>query len=359
MNELLQNSIAFDIVIGIIIFIGVLIIGLIVQRFLKKRLLKLASKTKIKTDDVLIEKALPWISWLFILIAARIAIGYTLDFSVIPEYVDKIFYSVLTVFILFFSVHISRMLIELFNRLYSKKKDISVKNPLLPLFTNLAKAAIAIIGFLIILSIWGVKIGPFLGALGIVGLAISLAVQDSLKDLFGGISLILDKTLKVGDMIQLDDGTSGIVYDMSLRSSKIRTWDNESIIFPNSILANSKIHNVEGPNPPVRAVIPFSVAYGSDVDKVEKVVLDSIKKVKNCLDDPAPSVTFDSFGDFSLNFNAKFWVPNRGLRYEAGLEARKLIYEALNKNNITIPFPTHVLYIKEEGSKSTKKKKTN
>lgn len=349
------TGVAQEVVISCIIFLLVLAGGYIIGRFLKKRLLALAKKTKTKADDVFVEKAYPWLNWIFFIVAARIAIGYVLNFETLPAFVDSIFYSLLTVIIILFSVHVVRLLIELLNAFIAKEKGITVKNPLLPLFKSVARVAIFIIGFLIVLGIWGINLGPFLGGLGIAGLAVSFAVKDSLQNVFGGISLILDKTMKVGDRIQLDDGTTGIVHDMTLRSSKIRTWDNETIIIPNGILANSRVQNIEGPDPKVRAVVPFSVAYGSNVRQVKDVVLKTIKKIKDCLDDPEPYVTFDAMADSSLNFSARFWVANPNLRYGASLQAREMIYDALNKNNINIPFPTHTIYMKNADTGKEKK----
>jgi len=344
-----------EIIINAIIFILILFCGFIIGRFVKKRLMKFAEKTKTKADDIFVEKAFPWLNWLFLLVAGRIAIGFALNFKTLPSYVDSIFYTFLTVLILFFSVHLIRFLIGVLNRVIAKEKGITVKNPLLPLFNSITRVAIYVVGFLVILGIWGINIGPFLGGLGIAGLAISFAVKDSLQNVFGGVSLILDNTMKVGDRIKLDDGTSGIVHDMTLRSSKIRTWDNEIIVIPNGILANSRIQNIEAPDPKVRAVIPFSVAYGSDIKKVKDLVFKTIKKVENCLDEPEPSVTFDEMADFSLNFSAKFWVARPNLRYAASLQAREMIYNVLNKNGISIPFPTHTIYV--ENADARKKEK--
>jgi MscS family membrane protein len=174
--------------------------------------------------------------------------------------------------------------------------------------------------------------------IGIAGIIAGFAVKDSLENIFGGVSLILDKTLKVGDRVELSDGTSGIVIDMSLRSTRIRVWDNESVIVPNGSLANSKIQNIGLLHSSVRCVVSFSVAYGADIDKVKKIVLKEIKGIKEVLKEPSPSVVFLDFGDIDLKLNANFWVDSPPKRYSTKLLVRELIYKALKKNKIKMGY---------------------
>ena len=114
------------------------------------------------------------------------------------------------------------------------------------------------------LSVWGVEIVPLLGALGIAGLAVALALQPVLSNVFSGASIVLDKSVRVGDLVYLNQETKGKIVKVGMRSTKILTFDNEIIIVPNSKLADSMIQNVAQPNPKSRVVVPFSVAYGSN-----------------------------------------------------------------------------------------------
>ena len=179
------------------------------------------------------------------------------------------------------------------------------------------------------------------------GLAIGFAVQDSLSNIFGGISLLLDKAVKVGDFVQLDSGESGEVIDVGLRSTKVKNWDNEVMIIPNGSLANSKFVNWKLPDLRARVVVPFGVEYGSDVKKVKKVVMDVIKKHKVILKDPEPAVRFLEMGDSSLKFSAFVWVDNISDKYGTKMILVEEIYDALNKNKIGIPFPTRTIYMKK------------
>jgi len=198
-----------------------------------------------------------------------------------------------------------------------------------------------------VLGVWGVDIGPFLAGLGIAGLAISFALQESLGNIFGGISLIMDRVYKVGDRIQLDSGEVGTVVDVGLRSTRLRTFDNELIVIPNSKPANSKVKNYVQPDTSLRVVVNFGVEYGTKLEKVKKVLEPVLKKMKGISKSPAPVVEFIEMGDSSLNCIAKFWVPNYEHAYGKKLEATDLIYNELNKAKIGIPFPTTTVYVKK------------
>lgn len=151
--------------------------------------------------------------------------------------------------------------------------------------------------------------------------------------------MILDKSVRTGDLVYLDSNAKGTVEKIGLRSTKIRTFDNELIIVPNNKLAESQIQNVALPEPKSRVVIPFSVAYGSNVEKVKKIVMTEIKSIKNIVKDPEPMVRFLEMGDSSLNFKAYFYVDSYENRFSSIDEANTKIYNALNKNKISIPFP--------------------
>ena len=133
-----------------------------------------------------------------------------------------------------------------------------------------------------------------------------------------------------------------------MRSTKILTFDNELMIIPNSTIATSNIHNIGEPEPKTRVVVQFSVAYGSDIAKVKKVVMAEIKKVEHFINDPEPKVRFLEMADSSLNFKAYFYVDSFEYKWSSIDEINTYIYNALNKNKIEIPFPQRDVHLKKE-----------
>jgi len=181
---------------------------------------------------------------------------------------------------------------------------------------------------------------------GIAGIAISLAVKDSLTNVLGGIQLVLDKTFKVGDKVQLESGEMGVILDIGLRSTKLKTFDNEVIYIPNGSLANAKIKNFTQPDLSVRVNVNFGVEYGTDPEKVRQVIFDAIRKMDGILEDPPPDVQFLQMSDFSLDFVARVWVASYTEAYKTKLKLTEEVYRALNGAGIGIPFPTRTIYTK-------------
>ena len=171
-------------------------------------------------------------------------------------------------------------------------------------------------------------------------------MRDSLANILGGIQLVLDKTFKVGDKVEIESGVMGMILDIGLRSTKLRTFDNEVIYIPNGQLANAKLKNFTVPDVSIRVNVNFGVEYGSDPGKVRQVVLDAITAVDKVMDEPAPVVQFLNMSDFSLDFVARAWVSQYTDAYDTKLAMTDAIYNALNRAKIGIPFPTRTVYTK-------------
>lgn len=214
-----------------------------------------------------------------------------------------------------------------------------IGNDLLSLLRKIFKLLLIITGIYWILSLWQVNLTPIFASAGIAGIAIAMAAKDSLANFFGGITLFMDKTFKVGDYVIIDNVDRGEVVELGIRSTRIKTRDDVLITIPNSILANSKIINESAPEPRFRIRVPVGVAYGSDIELVEKTLLEVCKKTVDIVQEPAPRVRMRAFGASSLDFELLLWVEDPR---EKGLQTHNLlkaIYRAFAEKGITIPFP--------------------
>jgi MscS family membrane protein len=330
-----------------IIFLVVILAAKILMIYLKKNILKLTSKTKTTLDDELVQKIHDPIFLLFTIIAVKIYLFYLGISDTISTYLSYGINSVLIILTGYVIIVMFNFVIDTWGRKWTQKSKSKIDDQLLVLFHKITHIVIWIVIALVVLDQWGVQIGPMLASLGIAGIAIAFALQSSLSNIFGGISLILDKTFKTGDIIKLDDSTVGTVIAIGLRSTKIRTFDNEMIIVPNGNLSNSKIQNFVPPDPSVRVVIPFGVAYGSDIEQVKKIVLKETRKIKHTLKEPEPHIKFLEMADSSLNFKLFFFIEKYDYIYEAMDRANTLIYDALNKKGINIPFPQMDVHVKK------------
>ena len=326
------------------IFILSLALTVIMRWSLRFILLALVQKTKTEVDDIVIRGVKNVITYSVPVIGLMMALTPLALPTSIPQ---RTLFSLLAVLVMRGAISLVQDLSKWVENTWVKRTDSTLDDGLLPLLRKVVKTSIVILGVLVILGKWEVQIGPILGALGIGGLAIGLALNSSLANIFGGIQLILDRSLNVGDKVMLDSGEVGVVLDIGLRSTKMRTYDNEVIFLPNSHLANARVKNYTKPDPTIRVTVNFGVAYGSDVARVKRVVSDAISQLDDILKEPEPQVLFLNMSDFALDMCARVWVDDYGKQFARKLEMTELVYNTLNESGIKIPFPTRTVYMKQ------------
>ena len=328
----------------LLILVITVIVGIIVKLIVRRVLKPLALRTKTKVDD-LIMKSISSVIF-YVVLAVGFKIGFQ-HFDFASTTLNSIIDTLLIVIVTVLAVRIINDFAEHWKTDWATKTESTADDRLIPLIEKILKALVVIIATIFVFDVWNVNITPLLTTAGIAGIAISLAVKDSLANILGGLQLVLDKTFKVGDKVELESGELGVILDIGLRSTKLRTYDNEVVYIPNGQLANARIKNFTVPDLSIRVNVAFGVEYGSETEQVRKVVLEAVKKVDTVLDDPAPAVQFIEMSDFSLDFKARAWVKDYNQAYSTKLKVRDAIYAALNQAGIGIPFPTHTVYTKE------------
>ena len=352
----IQGGISMDSVAGILDsvlgniylkFLFILIVSILVAflvMLIMKRILKpLVKRTKTKVDDLII-KSIASISFYIVII-----VGFKIGIQHFEFETDMFSNIVNTLFILIIVVMVLRIITNFARHWLSEWADKTASTAddrLIPLVAKILKTVTIILGFFFIFDTWNINLSPLLATAGIAGIAIGFAVRDSLANILGGIQLVFDKTFKVGDKIELESGEMGEILDIGIRSTKLRTYDNEVIYIPNGSLANTKIKNFTVPDLSIRVNVNFGVEYGSDPENVRSVVLDAVKRIETVIEQPEPVVQFLNMGDFSLDFVARVWVKNYTEAYSTKLSVTDEIYKALNKANIGIPFPTRTVFTK-------------
>ncbi len=326
------------------IFILSLVLTVVARWSLRLVLLGLAQRTKTEVDDILTRAVRHVATYSIPVIGLMLALTPLALQTSIPE---RILFSLLAVLLMRGAIRLiddmSRWLVET----WQERTAYSLDKGMLPLLRKAVKTSVVILGVLIILGEWEVRIGPLLGALGIGGLAIALALNSSLSNIFSGVQLILDHSVNVGDKVQLDSGEVGVVLDIGLRTTSMRTYDNEVISLPNSQLANARIKNYTRPDATIRVSVNFAVAYGTDVAEVKRVVSVAISQLDDIMQEPGPQVLFLNMGDFTLDMTARVWVDDYGKQFARQLEMTDRIYNCLNESGIEIPFPTRTVYMRQ------------
>ncbi|MBT5022731.1 mechanosensitive ion channel family protein [Candidatus Woesearchaeota archaeon] len=339
----LQNNYFYAFVIFLTFFILMKLFVFVVERIV----VGFAEKTKTKLDDNLVEAVRGPLTYFIMVIGLFLGFNYLQLGGLINFIVGTAIYSALIILAVVIVSRVFRVVIDHFGHRWAKKTASTIDDALLPLSKKIINAIFIIFAVIWILKLWNVDVTGLLAGVGIAGIAIGFAIKDSLANIFGGISLLFDKAFQVGDMIELESGIKGVVDDIGIRSTRVRTFNNELMIIPNGQLANGRVTNYNQPTLSARVVVSFGVEYGTKHEKVKKLVLDTVAKISNMLDDPAPVVVFTSMGDSALLFEAKFWVKNISERYETKEKATCMIYDALNKAKIGIPFPTRTVHVKK------------
>ncbi len=246
----------------------------------------------------------------------------------------------------FFGLRFTRIVLKAMGR-QEHRFDL-VQNTTEPLLRNAVSVLLFVVGVYGILVAWDINVTGLVASAGIVGLALSFAAQDTLANLFAGIAILTDRPYRIGDYIILDSGERGKVTQIGLRSTRLLTRDDVEVSIPNGVMGAAKIVN-EATGVPNRYRIRVSVgvAYGSDIDRVQEVLLSAGKDHPKVLSYPEPRTRFRTFGESSLDFDLLCWIARPA---ERGLVVHELnceVYKRFGQAGISIPFPQRDLYIKE------------
>lgn len=348
MNESLVLSIQklIDIIIPVVTLLITLILGYILRKILFRRLLRWARNTKTDLDDIIIAATKgPFIIWCLIL-----GIYFALRVSKLPpESVDvagRILLVLGIISVTMVLANISKGLI----RIYSPKLETAL--PVTSLTQNLTRLIIFVIGALIVLNSLGISITPILATLGVGGLAVALALQDTLSNLFAGFYVTVAKSVRVGDFVKLETGEEGYVVDIGWRATKVRMLPNNIVLIPNNKLAQSVITNYYLPEQELAVLVQVGVHYNSDLKKVEKITCEVGKEVMQEVPGGVPEfdpfIRYHTFADFSINFTvilrAKEFVDNYFIKHEF----IKRLHARYNKEGIIIPYPIRAINYQQE-----------
>lgn len=338
----------------ILIFTIYLVIAQSILHICKTYINEAIRKHEYSWGDLIIEKTEYPLSWIIILYGIKItflSIGVKYGFTI------PLIHSAIILLITHIGIAVSDALVENWERHWVEKTKSKFNEEFIVILHNFAKLIIIILGVLFVLREWGIEIKSLLLSLGVLGVILGFALKDSLGNIIGGISLMLDRSFKTGDVLKLEDDKVGEVVHVGLRTTHLKTFDNELMIIPNAKLADSEIINYAKPNNIVRLRIPVNVAYGSNVDKVKKVLVACAKKHPEIENPDLIDARFMEMSDYSLSFQLLFYIRNYRKRYRVKNEMTAMVYKAMEKNGIEIPFPTRTLYM-NKGKRKTRVQRT-
>ncbi|MET9390204.1 mechanosensitive ion channel family protein [Streptomyces sp. NPDC006624] len=219
------------------------------------------------------------------------------------------------------------------------------------IFVNITRILVLAIGFLVVLQTLGISIAPLLTALGVGGLAVALALQDTLANLFAGIHILASKTVQPGDYIKLSSGEEGYVEDINWRQTTIRNLSNNLVVLPNGQLAQANMTNFMRPEEQLTILVQVGVAYDSDLEHVERVtnevIAETMTEVEGAVPDHEPIIRFHTFGDSRIGFTVILGVGEFSDQYRIKHEFIKRLHRRYRAEGIRIPAPARTVTLQQ------------
>ncbi len=319
--------------------------GLLVGFFLHKIVLpliaKLAAKTSFKSDDLIIKTIRAWIiPWFF-------ALGLYVGLKQLN--LESRFYfwieNGLMIFYIFSGTMIVAKVVSGLIKIKAAGTDAVI--PSSSIISNIVIIIIYCIGLLIILQSQGISITPVLTALGVGGLAVALALQPTLSNLFAGLQIISSGNFNRGDFIKLSSGEDGFIEDITWRSTTIRAASDHIIIVPNSKLADMIVSNYYLPQREITFGVEVGISYGSDLEMVENITKEVIKATLDESDDGVkdfePEISFVAFGESSIRVKAFLRVNNYSAQFNVRSIFIKKLHQRYTKENIQVAYPVRTV----------------
>jgi small-conductance mechanosensitive channel len=348
MLERIAEELAFigiyDVIIPIILFFFSLGCGLIGEKVGINYLRKWAEKTEFEGDDRVVEslRGMPTL-W-----GVLIGVFFVFQTTTIPvKYMSKIDKTLIVIAIFSVTRVIERIISTFMDHLGQKTGHAL---PGTSIFNNIIKLSVYVLGALTALHALGISITPLITALGIGGLAVALALQSTLANLFAGIQIILSKQVSIGDYIRIGALEEGYVTDITWRNTTITAMQNNVIIVPNSNMSTLNIVNYGRDLKDLSFSLPVGVSYDSDLDHVERVLVELILQMQRDFPDKMPEfepiLRFSAFGDSSITVTVHLRTLAYGFQFALRSECVKRIHKRFRQEGIEIPFPIRTLHVK-------------
>jgi small-conductance mechanosensitive channel len=329
--------------IGIGLVAGIWSTGWLLRRFALGRLAQLVRRTPTDVDEMLLEAIRPHIQVWFLLLGIMVGARYVRPDAARLAVVDK---ASLAAIILSLTLATSSFLTRFVSRRAAHWPETL---PSTTLVQNAVRIVVVGLGALIVLSNLGVAITPLLTALGVGSLAVALALQPTLSNLFAGFYIALARQVRVGDYVELETGQQGYVTDIGWRSTQIRELPNNISVVPNARIAEIIVKNYALPQTEQSALVQVGVSYASDLEQVERVTVEVAREVQRTVPGALPTfepfIRYHTFGDSSIGFSVILRVNEFTDRYLVTHEFVKRLHRRFAAEGIEIPFPQRVVHL--------------
>ncbi|MDL2243239.1 mechanosensitive ion channel family protein [Bacteroidales bacterium OttesenSCG-928-J19] len=340
--------------ISLIIIVGVMLLSKLLSIFNRRVVDKLVKKTKTNFDDLFARAVESPILFAVILIGIWVAL-YRLHFS---EEVFKAIRDSYTILIILNATWlIARIVGVLLEIYFTRRKDKSNKTDkhslrMMPIVKRTLLTVVWIVGLVTALGNIGINISALLGTLGIGGIAFALAAQDTVKNIFGAFTIFADRSFSIGDTIRVD-GFEGVVLDVGVRSTRLRTFDKRLVTIPNYKIADASVVNISA-EPMRRVVIDLGLTYDTTPEQMKRaiqILREEIPAQVEFVSSKDGSAVFSNFADSALVITYTYFIEKRGDIKQTTSNVNMEILTRFTALGLNFAFPTQTLYVEGQTQK--------
>ena len=307
-------------------------------------------RTPYTLDDKLLQDIGPDLRWLVVIFVVSFATKRLTFLSAeVKTYLGDAYF-VLGLVIAF---HAIWRLIDLVDDWYRERLTgedrLEQLDPVLVLLNRMARIVVVLVGLIILLSHFGINVSGLAAALGLGGLAFSLAARDTIADAIAGFVILVDQPFRIGDRIEIQEvGTWGDVVEIGLRTTRIRTRDNRMVIVPNSTIGKNQVINYTFPDPRYRIQTHLGIDYNTDTEKARQVIVDAVRQAEGVLQDKPVDALYVENGDSAMIFRVRWWIDSYEDTRRMFDKVHTVLKRALEEEGIECPFPTQEILVKLE-----------
>lgn len=363
LRHFLQDELLYRIILIIITVAFSFFVAKFLSYFIKKIIRPIIQKTRTGIDDLLLNTIGSAIYRLAFLGGIYLAItlfekgikseSKFLDKPLIKNYpfleniifiLEIILFIVFIIILLSIAFKVVEILFDWYAEKINAKDDRNLSGSLFPLIKKVSKILLFLLGVAIVLAKLKIDISAFVVSLGVGSLAIALAAQESISNMISGFVIMIDRPFRIGDRIRYADNQVGDVVEIGIRSTKIQDFDNNIVVIPNNEIVKFKLINFTYPTTLTRVVIDVGVAYGSDIEKVKEILLNSVADDPDLSKQKEPAVYLINFGTYSLDFRLITFTDHYSNAWDMQCRLREKVYKNFREAGIEIPFPQTVIH---------------
>ena len=334
------------------IFVATLVAAWLLAFLLRRIVHRWTHATETQLDDVVVDAVRMPVLLLIVVQGASLPLRTLSYLDEHGESIESVSVAITVLLAVLLTQRLLSALLTWYGATVAQRTGTNWDEKSLPMIRRVLNVAVVLVGGLVVLGQLGLSISPLVAGLGIGGIAVALALQPLLSNVFASSYMLSDGSIRVGDFIEIEGGPTGWVEDIGFRATRIRTFDNNVIILPNATLAESTVTNFDVAGAPVDAAITCGVAYEEDLERVERICMEELREIitelEEALDDQEPIFRYQRFGDSNIDFLMKIRVRTRR---QVGFTTHtmvKRIHARLNREGITINYPVRRLFLAAE-----------